>query len=376
MYIYLITFTLSIFIIGLAEKVRLKNKNNKGIKIFYLFIVFIGILLPSILAGLRDYSIGTDVLVYGNDWFNRAVNTTDFSLYTRWATSSSIGYLYAVFNFVVSRFTTNPHYFYFYLNFVEGIIVYSAVFRNRDIVSVADGWATYLCLFYNSTLNILRNGMALCILLWGFYYVRNQKFIKYLIVVYIATLFHATAVMGIIIYVLYYLIAKNNNSQINKLFTILVAGLGIIFFQDIGHFLIQNEVISERYSGFLETNAGGGFILNLFVFSLPILILYFKIDFSGVKMNRVFYLLEEIVILATLLSFLNIVSSTVSRINSYFDFFYILAVPYIFNKRVNFKLKEVNLNRIIMYGYLIIYWMIFYGWMRAGETVPFIFMRS
>lgn len=93
-------------------------------------------------------------------------------------------------------------------------------------------------------------------------------------------------------------------------------------------------------------------------------------------MNRVFYLLEEIVILATLLSFLNIVSSTVSRINSYFDFFYILAVPYIFNKRVNFKLKEVNLNRIIMYGYLIIYWMIFYGWMRAGETVPFIFMRS
>ena len=375
MYIYLIIFAISIFIIGLAEKFRLKSRNKKKSKVFYLFIAFIGILLPSILAGLRDYSIGTDVLVYGNDWFNRAVNATDFNLYTRWATSSSIGYLYAVFNFVVSRFTANPHYFYFYLNLMEGIIVYSAIFRNKDILNVTDGWATYLFLFYNFTLNILRNGMALCILLWGFYYIRKQKPIKYLIVVYIATLFHATAIIGIIIYILYYLLNKSN-SQINKLFTLLVTGLSVLFFQEIGHFLIENEMISERYFGFLENGGRGGFILHLFVFSLPILGLYFKVDFSKLKVKRVFYLLEEIVIVSFLMSFFNMFSSALSRITNYFDFFYVLAVPYIFDQQMIFKYKNFDLNKLVMYVYLIIYWLITYMWMRSGETVPFVFMRS
>ena len=88
MLIYLGCFAVSSLLIALSNK--LKYKNQKRV------IAFIGILLPCILAGLRDESIGTDVLVYVKPIFTAAENSSSFSdfLSYSWFFSWKYKYVY------------------------------------------------------------------------------------------------------------------------------------------------------------------------------------------------------------------------------------------------------------------------------------------
>lgn len=126
MIIYILMFICSLFFIYIGEQLDVEKNFKKtavlvGNSVFYVpsiikmttigGIYLLAILLPSFLAGYRDYTIGTDVLVYGNIWFHNAILSNNFWNYMEWANNSSIGVLYATFNYVVSRFTSNVHIF-------------------------------------------------------------------------------------------------------------------------------------------------------------------------------------------------------------------------------------------------------------------------
>ena len=125
MTIYLFCFFASFFLLLLSEGIKKRivfslkdtNKIISNLNPFFLITVFIALLIPSMLAGYRDYTIGTDVLVYGNYWFEMTKGL-DLQSYVQWATASSIGSLYALLNYTVSRFSENPHVFYFVLSFI------------------------------------------------------------------------------------------------------------------------------------------------------------------------------------------------------------------------------------------------------------------
>ena len=132
--IYLVCFFSSAMSFYISEKLSKHNKksillsyeniqiNRK--KIFYclgqnskrrfraisIVFAFLGLLIPSILAGVRDFSIGTDINVYGNIWFERAHNISLYQ-YLKWASVSSIGIVYALLNYIVGLFTEDAHVF-------------------------------------------------------------------------------------------------------------------------------------------------------------------------------------------------------------------------------------------------------------------------
>ena len=64
---YIATFVISCGLFLLSEYRRFANH-------FFLkyTIVIFAILIPSLIAGLRDFSVGTDVRLYGNFWFEYA----------------------------------------------------------------------------------------------------------------------------------------------------------------------------------------------------------------------------------------------------------------------------------------------------------------
>ncbi len=66
MIIYIVVFFISIVFFWLSENVKMKD-NNRG-KIIRNICVFCAILIPSLLAGFRDDSIGTDTKAY-KDFF-------------------------------------------------------------------------------------------------------------------------------------------------------------------------------------------------------------------------------------------------------------------------------------------------------------------
>lgn len=375
MFIYLFVFFLSILLLSAEEKIAVNNTSiSKGLnanRIFCLLLLLLAILPPSLLAGFRDYSIGTDVSVYGNIWFNIAVKTPSFLNYINWATSSSIGFLYALFNYVVARFTNNPHFFYFWYSFIEIAIVVFTLKKNRDLVSLPIGMAIFLFLFFNLSLNILRQGMSLVILLYGFSYIRQKNLIKYTICLLIAYLFHNTALIGILVYLIYNYSNKKPRI-VYQLIIVLVTLVIICGFTQIQSYLLNVNILDQRYSTYLNNSnlVRGGFLTHLFLFCFPTLMLYF----FNKSENNTFYGLRMIVIVSALLSILNLKIAFLSRITLYFDIFFVFALGYIVDKGKNINYKSLSFNKIILFIYLLTYWIIIYALMGSGETVPYIFM--
>lgn len=396
MAIYLIVFAISIFLISLSEYIKKKIVNKKVEKLIYIFTVGVALCIPSVLAGMRDYSIGTDVLTYGNIWFYNAVGS-DFKVYTNWATSSSIGYLYAVINYIVAHFTINPHYFYFIYNFIENIIIFIAIYKNRDVVNVPLSMMTYYLLFYNLFLNVLRQGMALSLILLGFSLLREKRYVSFLIIVYIAVLFHNTAGIAVIFLLLYIFLKKNITLQSNlktikvvkkqdiinlqlffeRIIIIFLIIIIVILFEDIIRYLGSLGLVGDRYLMYINTEGvSGGVYQHLLGFCMPTLIL-FCINRSNLKFNIDYNFLFFVIITSTCFSFLMNKYTFLSRITLYFDIFFIISLPYILkNGNVRFSYKGINLNKYLAAIYLLIYWVIIYGYLNSGNTVPYIFMRS
>lgn len=349
---------------------------QKNLKIISFLLASISILVISALAGYRDYTIGTDVMVYGNPWFQNAVGMQgNFFLYTKWAMSSSIGCLYATFNYIVAHFTNNPHWFYFWYSLVENSIIYLSIKRNKDIISPPLGWAVYLFMFYNMTLNVLRNGMAFAIILWGLKYIREQKLVKYLVVIFIAYQFHNTAVIAIVPYFVYYFFNRNNSSYsiIKKISIVFITMIIVVVFTQLSSGLTSYNLINGRYDLYTQSGTNGGFLIHLVLTCVPLIVLYVIQNDKDDIDHDVF---ESYLLIATILGLMNKKLAYLSRITLYFDIYFIISIPFIISHGRLFKYKNINLNIVIIYIYLVIYWILVYGYMNSGETVPYIFMSN
>lgn len=75
MVIYLLSFLISCFLIYFAEKF------NRTSGILTSLFIFLSILIPSVLAGARALTIGTDVLNYISPMYNAASSATSFFLF-------------------------------------------------------------------------------------------------------------------------------------------------------------------------------------------------------------------------------------------------------------------------------------------------------
>ena len=68
--IYYLTFGISILCMTIYSRLR------DRVAIIGNFFLCIGVLSITILNGVRDYSIGTDIGVYGNTFYNIAINSS------------------------------------------------------------------------------------------------------------------------------------------------------------------------------------------------------------------------------------------------------------------------------------------------------------
>lgn len=374
MYIYLCVFAISILLCYFCEKIAFPAIEQKTLsKLWFVILLILIALLPSILGGVRDYSIGTDIRVYGNTWFYLARSSSNLFSLLGTASASSIGALYAIFNFVVSRFTNNPHWFYFWYCFVENIIVLIALRENRKLISITSGWATYLLLFYNLNFNMLRQGMALVILLLGFKYVREEKFLRFLLVVLFAYLFHSTAIIALLVYIVYLITAHKNNTNnwIQMILIYICSTVFILSFESISQFLLNAGLLSTRYAIYLNSDnvaTGRSYIFYLFIFIVCIL---------SVKSEKdtIFNFFEIITFICIAFSIL-VKISYLFRVINYFSIYLCFGIPYVFEKKSRIVLNGINFRPLIMYIFLIGYWLIIYVFLGYHSTVPFIFMTE
>ncbi|HFU4127590.1 TPA: EpsG family protein, partial [Streptococcus suis] len=223
--VYLITFFLTICLFYLAEVL---SKKNKRLSILMMFIASLPL---GLLAGFRSERIGTDLIVYVRPIFLLSINVDSFSQLVQLKPDTEIGYLF--FNFVISRFTNDFQLYLFIVEYIVILFFALGLFRFRTKGSLTFGMLLFCFLFYNRSLNIVRQFLAMSIIFLNLKYYFENKDLKFIISVIFASLFHTSAI--IVLPIIYLAKLKNKVWQYLSYLTLFIS---VIFYSEIIQFLV------------------------------------------------------------------------------------------------------------------------------------------
>lgn len=332
--IYFIVFSLSVMFVTMSEWCR--KYSNAGKWVF----ACIAVVVLSFLNWIRDYSIGTDVLYYGNTVFLHAVASS--SLPGFFDACRSIGASepgYVLLNYLVSRFTSSPHVFYLILGLMTNGIAYAAVCQFRRQASVVLSWVTYLLMFYATTLNALRQSPAILLVLLMFAFACQRRYRAAVISLLLAVSFHYSAIVGVVLFVFVvgvdrlFLRAAKDELLLRQALFILVAFALVVFMPQIIELLSKTSLIPAKYIQYLSGSNEGKDLLNSFLVRLPFAVLAVWLLVRG-RAKGEGWLLPAwlIIIMEILLIPLQLFSSAAYRVVLYLSAFKIVGYPSMLGK--------------------------------------------
>lgn len=360
MLIYIIFFLLSFLFIYLSNKYENKKK----------FFVFLALFLLSFLAAIRDSSVGTDVNYYVKPIF---INSVKYGFFEHYALETKeIGYLF--FNYIISLFTSNFNIYLFFMQFFMLFFAYKGLNyinpKHKTLIFII-----YVFLYYNRSLNVIRQSMALGLVLVSLKYIFNNNPKKFICIIFLAFLFHKSALVFLIAYPLYKLLGSSNKNSYYILILFLVFSFLFIFnFKDILLFLVNINVLPTRFVKYttIYFNEVIDFELADLLIDIALIIIYFFFN----KLIKKKYPHATFFFFFLLIDLLcNIVGGSYTVVNRIGLYFRIPAELFFFSCFDSF-LKEENGKNVFssLFSIIIIvaYWVYLYGYRHVGRTIPFI----
>ena len=200
-------YIVNLFFISLTAYVLRKNK-----RLMYS-VIFIWLFT---LGALRGEGVGADYYGY-KSYFEIFSKLKWFSSY------ASIERGYILLNKIISIFTDNYQWLLVVCSFLSliGVIYFVKKQAFFPIVSI---WLYISMGYYQATFTRLRQAIAISVVLIAYKYAQEKKFWKFILLIILASLFHRTALIAVLIYPFLHL--NRTNNQTNKL---LVLGVTIVF---------------------------------------------------------------------------------------------------------------------------------------------------
>ena len=335
---YFAAFTISTLLALFSEGIYKQCPSRAGRRLngWIVFACF-AVISVTVLNWVRDYSIGTDVLYYGNKTFTMSYMTNSFLEYFNYCEHyigmHEIGY--AFLNYAVSRFSHSAHDLYLVIGLITNGFAYATACRCRKFCPVPLAWLTYLLVFYPTSLNMLRQSLAIVILAYAFCGIGKIGWKRYLIWVAVAFTMHQSAVCGVALLPLYTLLKKCENeqgdgmSEAKRALAISVAFISVVaVFSTAFGVLSDLGVLPAKYDQYLEASSEDKSLTNPILIRLPFvllavwLILRYRERIGALELCLAVFILCEFSLLP-----LQNVSVAAFRISLYFGIFKIVAYP-------------------------------------------------
>lgn len=356
--VYLIIFLLATIFSVLAQK-------NRGKKNLFLVFSSLAILIPALLAALRSTSIGTDVEVYVVPLFKYAVNN-NFFVFLDTISAYDIEFLFEVLIFISAKLFSNLNITLFFIHFPICLLFYIAANNNRDKASPCLIYILFLLTYYNMSLNIMRQFIAVAIIFSSFKNIEEDKYFKYILNVIIASLFHSTALIGLL-FIFIYKACKSKRRLLYSIILIIALCVGMLSYNELLVSLYNLGIIPykyvERYS--ITNNS-----ININFADEIIRIYHLFLIFSHNKLmkntkDNIFY--NTIAIFDFILVQISLFVPFAQRICIYFTVFSFLNIPRII-KQTKINKSKLTYLTIILY---IVYFIYVYIYIGVSETYPF-----
>lgn len=246
------------------------------------------VLLPSVVAGCRDFTIGTDTNSYVRRLFVAALSARDISQFF----SDQIGQYepgYLLLTFASAHVSDDMHLLLFV---VEAIILSTmmvAIVKASNGNGLGAAFCAYLILHYNESLNIVRQSLAVAFVMLAVSYLLKRQYARYALSILVATSFHSSGIIGLVFLIIQLLVGRSDtlqqrhdllNTKVSSLCinaALLIAPIAFsIAFQPIMDLLISWGIVSDKYEIYLTDYSTGVTPLLLAVYAVSFLILYLK----------------------------------------------------------------------------------------------------
>lgn len=239
-----------------------------------------------------------------------------------------------------------------------GLLTYSIMFASLKKMSVSPSFSivVYLSLFYLFSLGALRQALAMSVCLYSYRYLYRQSFGKFLIIICVASLFHYSAVISVIIYFIYKIRVKH----------VMICVLVFFACKEILYYII---ITYTKYGLYIVDNddlSGGRF--KQFFFILLFLSLLFVVRYRNFNMEE--KRLLSIVVVGSAFPFL-LGTAIGDRVALYFYIYYCYLIPLLLNNK---KYTRISLCYIVL---LISYFLFYIAYTTSvNELAPYVPYKS
>ena len=176
--VYIPTFLIIIFASYLAQK---KNKRR--------YIVFAAVVL-AVVAGLRAESVGVDTANYVKLFGHIAQGRLELA----YGLEESFKYICAF----LLQIWNNNNFLLFVFALITSAFVFLRLWDFKDRISLTWATAVYFAVLYFLSFNIMRQLVAVAIVFFATRYLERKKYFSFLLLVAIASLFHKSALIGVV----------------------------------------------------------------------------------------------------------------------------------------------------------------------------------
>lgn len=321
----------------------LKPNNNLKNRKIYIFIVF-GLLI--IIAAIRSYTIGTDTEQYTGSY--KVIRSIDF------AKHNTIRFEIGFFTMckILNYFSEDPQI----LLIITSLIIFGAmgffVYENSEDVIMSSILFVTLN-YYGLFLSAMRQALAIGIIAFSLRYLYEKKYIKYFLGILVASLFHQTAIIMVV------LIFFRNIKFFKKYLyiDILIAIVAFMFANKLFGVIVKFFTVYESYSksSFFESNYFAA-LLNSVVSFVILITGIFCYELSNGEKYKEYDFNAFIMSISFILYVVTMKINIFSRATMYFSIFTIVWLPNSINSIDNAKQRMVLKYCVFIFSML--YWIV------------------
>ena len=395
-FLYYGLFCVSILLFATCDDLRTRGKEGKGKFKISTLLSGIALIIICLVAAFRADSVGVDTGFYPDIYLNFARSHTSF-LACMADTTSNLGTepLNGLLVWICSRLSTGKWPLLFFYQFFTVMPVYFALKKLEDRISPAMGMAVYLFVFYNNSLNMMRQSIACAFLLLAFAWLISEKRFTIRSIAYcvVAVLFHKSGIFGVFLLLSLSFVGFGED-DIKKYFAYaLIVALPVlsnVLITSLISMGLANEMIIDYANIFIfQTTEKDWYINPLGAFSLSYLVLYGmllltpkflpylkgeyrirtgKLDDTNDDKGLARYLwnlnFSGFLIYVAILFYFQTVYG--DRISLYLDFFFIFSLSLACGKGDKEK-------RLVLFLILSAYWVVWIHMMGWSASTPYLF---
>lgn len=342
MAVYYLTIVLVCFLCYYAEdmdwpetdklnEIVIKHTSNAGI--IYACVI----LLLIFVAGLR-YKVGMDYSAYYKH-FENYLNTLPNAI----RELDEPGY--GILVWIATRFYYDGAAAIFIGSLVTVLLPLIVIYKYSDYLLMPTFlYITLGC--WSGSFNGVRQYLAAAVLFCGYRYLREQNLIMYCIVVFIAFLFHRSALVFLL---LYFVVYRDINIR-NVLILFISASILLLFYENV--FSIADFIMDAHYS--LDDAYTSTVVNRLRILAACVPTVVFWGLYYGENTSEAEKFSLNIVALRSAISILAMNSALLYRINIYTSFFTTIAITELL-KGLSEKNKRI-VTFVLVIMYLVMWW--------------------